>query len=143
MFANSGKDAPDNINHSKFVSMWVSENTICIPLGSDDLDSKYYSVVIKAPKNAIISFTAERYESERPFYLEDQKVNGVLKEKESMIFILDLEDVMAQERQLLFEGVGKSQKFIANFMFNLIPYMGNPDLYVHYGKKKPTSLLDY
>jgi hypothetical protein len=38
MFANSGKDAPDNINHSKFVSMWVNENTICIPLGSDDLD---------------------------------------------------------------------------------------------------------
>ena len=78
--------------------MWINENTRCIPLVNEDLDAKYYSVVLKAPKNAIITFTAEIYESERQLYIEDQSVKGVLKAGESMLFILDLEDVMAQER---------------------------------------------
>jgi len=87
--------------------MWINENTICIPLGSEDLDSTYYSVVLKAPKSAVISFTAEIYESERRINMEDTKVNGVIKAGESMLFTLDLDDVMLQERYLLLEGTGK------------------------------------
>lgn len=94
MFANSGKIAPTAIEHSKFISMWINENTICIPISSHDLNSPYYSVVLKAPKNALITFTAQIYETERRINLEDKKVNGVLQAGESILFTLDLEDVM-------------------------------------------------
>lgn len=44
---------------------------------------------------------------------------------------------MDYEMERVFTGTGRKKKFAANLLFNLIPYNGDPNLYIHYGERKP------
>lgn len=102
-----------------------------------------YSLDLKAPKDAVIKFSAALYDNTRKIKLFEQFSNGVVEEGEIQYFTIDFDDLHTLERETVISGEGRNKKFISNFLFNLIPYNGDPDLYIHYDENKPTSLDKY
>lgn len=65
---------------------------------------------------------------------------GIVNKDEIIFYTIDFEELLMFERSNIFKGDLNNSIFITNFMFNLIPYNGDPDLYIHYGEVRPKSI---
>lgn len=122
----------------------MNEVVRVIPLSLTDISpDSSFSIVLRAPQKALIIFSAIVYSMERDFNLSDPVTVGVVKQNETQFFTFDLEELLLHERQLVFSNNRSHPAFTSNFIFNLIPSNGDPDLYIHYGETRPALITNF
>ncbi|KAL4456220.1 hypothetical protein ABPG74_014181 [Tetrahymena malaccensis] len=145
-YGNRGERQPKNKNEAQLSSIWISDYIKVIPLSQEKREmcnDCSFSLEVKGPKNAIIQFSTILYDNERDLKLSEYFYNGVVEQEETQYFTIDFLDLLDYEVQRIFQGENRKRQFLADFLFNLIPYNGDPDLYVHYGETRPKDLDKY
>ncbi|EAR96368.1 transmembrane protein, putative (macronuclear) [Tetrahymena thermophila SB210] len=145
-YGNRGERQPQNKNDAQLKSIWISDYIKVIPLSQEKREmcnDCSFSLEVKGPKNAIIQFSTILYDNERDLKLSEYFYNGVVEQEETQYFTIDFLDLLDYEIERIFQGENRKRKFLSDFLFNLIPYNGDPDLYVHYGETRPKDLDKY
>ncbi|KAL4504418.1 hypothetical protein ABPG72_009864 [Tetrahymena utriculariae] len=145
-YGNRGEQQPQNKNDAQLNSIWISDQIKVIPLSQEKREmcnNCSFSLEIKGPKKAIIQFSTILYDNERDLKLSEYFSNGVVEKEETQYFTIDFLDLLDYEIQRIFSGENRKRQFLADFLFNLIPYNGDPDLYVDYNKNRPEKLDNY
>lgn len=141
MYASKSDVPPVSKKKADFTSIWLNDNTRAISIPPENVcDFCKISIVLNAPEDAQINFQAALFDGVREIELHEQYTTGIVRKDEVIYFNIDFAKLNEYEHGLIFES---RKVFAANFLVNLAPFNGDPDLYVHYGEEKPAELKDF
>lgn len=74
-YGNKGTRSPETKSKAKHISIWINDNIRAIPLSKVNKDTCFnkceFSLEIKGPKDAIVTFSAVLFDNEREIKLSE------------------------------------------------------------------------